>query len=460
MSTLVHQIMAELTEAMACGHIAPGARLPSIRQLARERQVSTFTVADAYERLMAMGKIRSEQGKGYFAIPMADTGTLPRTVADAPPSIRQFDEAWLLHGIYQHNETMLLAGCGWLPESWYDPSLMQAGLRQLARQAQHLGQYGNPLGFLPLRELIAQRWQQEQLHYAPQQILLTHGASQALDLITTTFTQAGDTVLVDAPAYSNLLTNLRSRRLHIIGIPWTATGPDTTVLAHTLQQHRPKLFFTNPILHNPTGASYNAATAHQVLSLAQQHGFLVVENQVSMGLSFHAHSSLAAMDNHANTLFVHSFTKTLSPSLRVGCLAAANHHIEHLTQQKMLAGLTTSPINEQLAWHMLQDPKSQKQLNQIKHKLAAAQQHTGQLLKQHGWTVFTQPHSGLFIYACHPAIADAYPFAQAQYQQHVSLAPGVLYQPNPSPAPNPWFRFNVAYCDSAAFQAWLTQWRV
>lgn len=459
MSTLVAQTIRDITDKIAQNLLPPGSKLPSIRQQARLRGVSTFTVVEAYERLVAQGTIRSEQGKGYFVTHSQMPKTPLRATQNLPNApIRQpFDEDWLLHGIYQHNHTMLLAGCGWLPESWYDQSLMQGALRQLARAPNHLSEYGHPLGFEPLRELISSQLERHHLRYQSKQILLTQGASQALDLVTSTFTQPGDTVLIDAPGYSNLITNLKFKRLNVIGVPWGPNGPDISVLQSLLAQHKPKLFFTNPVLHNPTGASYDAATTYQVVSLAHQHGFMVVENQVSLSLAFNPPSCLSALDNQNNTLFISSFAKALAPSLRVGYVAGSSQHIWHMMQQKMMSGLTTSSINEQLTWHMLQHPKSQKGLQHIKQKLAAAQANVQALLIALGWQCFTQPTSGLFVYARHPFIDDAYAFAQNQHHEAVSLSPGALFECHASNLPQPWFRFNVAYCDAPEFSQWLHQ---
>ncbi len=460
MSTLVAQTIRDITDKIAQDLLLAGSKLPSIRQQARLRGVSTFTVVDAYERLVAQGIIRSEQGKGYFVTQHHSPKTPARPTQNLPSAapIRQpFDEDWLLHGIYQHNHTMLLAGCGWLPENWYDQSLMQGALRQLARAPSQLSEYGHPLGFEPLRELISRQLEHHHLRYQPQQILLTQGASQALDLVTSTFTQAGDTVLVDAPGYSNLITNLKFKRLNVVGVPWGPNGPDIAALQSLLTQHKPKLFFTNPVLHNPTGASYDAATTYHVVALAQQHGFMVVENQVSLSLAFNPPSCLSALDNQHNTLFISSYAKALAPSLRVGYVAGSSEHIWHMMQQKMMSGLTTSSINEQLTWHMLQHPKSQKGLQNIRQKLAAAQQNVQALLQSLGWQCFTQPTSGLFVYARHALIDDAYAFAQDQHHEAISLAPGALFECHASNLPQPWFRFNVAYSDAPEFSQWLHQ---
>jgi DNA-binding transcriptional MocR family regulator len=453
MSTLVAKIINNIQESIQSKQLMAGEKLPSIRAQAKLWGVSTFTVGEAYDRLMLQGKIYSIQGKGYFVLPQANdtqahTGQIPA------PRPQALDETWLLNGIFQQNTPMLLAGCGWLPEHYYDTQLLQSALRQLAKTPQHFTEYGHPLGYAPLRVHLAHVLKQWHIQLNHDDILLTQGASQALNLVIQAYLQTGDTVLVDLPAYSNLISNLQAKGVNIIGVPWLATGPDLDALAAILQQHQPKIFFTNPTLHNPTGASYNAATTYQIASLAKKHQFLLVENQVSIGLAFHQPNPLSALDSFENTLFIGSFTKSLAPSLRVGFIAGQSRRILQLTHQKMLASLTSSSLNEQLSWHMLQDPKSQRQINGIKQKLSIAQAKVQTALLQQSWVLFATPQSGLFVYARHPNIGDAFEFANQQLQQGISLAPGMLFQ-LANQQKQAWFRFNVAFCDCPAFYNWL-----
>lgn len=454
MSTLVNKIIHQINQDIQDGILLPGTRLPSIRKQAELLGVSTFTIGDAYDRLMLQGKIYSIQGKGYFVLPSTHNNDNTIAHQSDPKSTQALDESWLLQGIFQQENPMLLAGCGWLPESYYDVTLIQAALKQLAKAPEHYTQYGQPLGYQPLREQLSRRLHQWHLPIGPNEILMTQGASQALNLVIHAYLKAGDTVLVDLPAYSNLLPNLQNKGVHIVGVPWLATGPDIAALKTILSHTRAKIFFTNPSLHNPTGASYDAATTYQVLSLAQEHDFLVVENQVSLSLAYQQPMPLTALDNCQNTLFISSLSKSLSPSLRIGFIAGSADKIKTLTHQKMMASLSSSSINEQLAWHMLQNPKSQRQINSIKQKLATAQARVQAALLQAGWVLFTKPQSGLFLYARHPDIQDAFEFAQAQLEEGIALAPGIVFQLS-NQQKQAWFRFNVAFCEHEDFNAWL-----
>ena len=140
--------------------------------------------------------------------------------------------------------------------------------------------------------------------------------------------------------------------------------------------------------------------------------------------------------------------------LRVGYVLGTDERIAALMQQKMLSGMTTSAINEHLALLMWQDSRSDKQLSQWRSRLAGAQQHLQKVFTQLGWHTFGRPQSGMYLYAKHPAIADAYHFAQTHHDDNITLAPGLLFAIDQSQA-NPWLRFNVAYCMRPEFEPWL-----
>ena len=448
MKTLVEKLMQTITAQIDRGQLPQGSKLPSIRQAAKLYGVSTFTVAEAYSRLCTQNQVESAAGRGYFVAKSRYQQPL-ETVLRQP-----LNQDWLLQGIYQSDDEMLQAGCGWLPDDWHDPELASSALRKLARAPLQLNQYGEPKGLLPLRQVLAQRWAHHHLPLSASQVLLTQGASQALDIITATYCQAGDTVFIDNPGYTNLLTRLRSKQLHIVGVPWNEDGPDVVQLAQLLQQYRPKLMFTNPVLQNPTSASYSLATAHQVLHLLRQASCLLVENQVSYWLAHNPPPPLSALDSIQHSLLIGSFTKHLSPVLRVGYVLGTDERIAALMQQKMLSGMTTSAINEHLALLMWQDSRSDKQLSQWRSRLAGAQQHLQKVFTQLAWHTFGRPQSGMYLYAKHPAIADAYHFAQTHHDDNITLAPGLLFAIDQSQA-NPWLRFNVAYCMRPEFEPWL-----
>jgi DNA-binding transcriptional MocR family regulator len=214
------------------------------------------------------------------------------------------------------------AGAGRLPPDWYGEDTILDAVRQAMRiPANRLRGYGHPLGFPSLRQQMAATLGDELFPVEADQILLTHGATHAFDLMLRTLTKPGDTVLVEDPGYSNLLSLIRHHGCIAVGIPRGEHGLDLEALAQQAAQTQPKLMFVNTVLQNPLGTSLSAAQAHRLLGLAEQFDFWLVEDDIYRELAPRGEASLAAMDGLRRVIRVGSFSKTLSPVLRVGSSA-------------------------------------------------------------------------------------------------------------------------------------------
>jgi DNA-binding transcriptional MocR family regulator len=195
---LVGQIVAGIKRQIDDRHLRPGSKLPSIRNFAKTYGISRFTVVESYDRLVAMGYLQSRRGAGFY------TAAAP-TPAEAPvPSDnhkRNEELVWLIRRLLEADESTLLAGGPWLPNSWLDEAGIRASLNVLARKnGAYLLEYGEPFGYLPLREHLALMLSSLGITAHPGQILLTQGTSQALELVIRYLLKPGDAALVDDPA--------------------------------------------------------------------------------------------------------------------------------------------------------------------------------------------------------------------------------------------------------------------
>ena len=443
---LVAQIVRHLTQCIVSRQWRPGSRAQSIREFARLHGVSTSTVVEAYDRLVAAGLLVARRGSGFF---VEETGRDDALRLPTQHGINQIaiESDWLLRNIYEHEEGGVYAGCGWLPENWHDLDAVSKGLRRLALHPKGIIQYGHPLGFEPLRQQLTRQLAELEIDAPPAQILLTQGASQGLDLIVRRLTQPGDTVFVDDPGYSNLFSALRLRGLRLVGVPMTPTGPSIPALEALLAEHQPQLYITNTQLHNPTGASYSAAAAFQVLRLAERHSFLVVEDNVAANLVPGRAFTLAAADQLKRVIYVGSFSKSIAPGLRVGFVAAEPGLLEELVYHKLVSGMSTPVINERLVHAISLEGHVRKHLEQLRNRLAKAQERTCRRLENAQFKLFFEPGAGMFVWARpKDESVDTLALSQRAAAQNILLAPGHLFRPDQ--APSPWLRFNVAYCDN------------
>lgn len=446
---LTEQIVNALAAKIDSGLLNEGSRLPSVRSLAHSAGVSPFTVAEAYNRLVAGGWIAAQRARGYFVAARSSAKAAAKPLPRPP-----VDEDWLLSRVYEDGELELQAGGGWLPPDWLYEDGVRSALRAMARApGELLTSYGHPQGLPALREHLQWRLAMRGIEAPSSQIVLTHGASQGLDLAMRLLVRPGEAVLIDAPAYSNLIAALLGHGARLFGVPRGVQGPEIASLAQLAEAERPVAFFTNSALHNPTGTTTSPATAHQILKLAERFDFRVVEDDPFADLLAGNSPSLASLDGLQRVIYLGSFSKTMSPALRLGYLAADAGTVARATQLKMSSGLTGSAIMESAALAMLGDGHHRSHLDRLRERLAQAQHNVGRRLAELGWQVFHQPAGGLFLWAEAPANVEVSQLTERAAQAGIALAPGRFYAPDGQPSRH--FRFNVAWSENSRLFGWL-----
>lgn len=444
--SLVEQIVHAISSMVASKELRIGTKMPSVRQFAKCNGISTFTVVESYDRLVTLGLLSSRRGSGYFVARQ----DLPATLLQAMPSATPLAIDALTPDLYSGVSEALPVGAGWLPPEWYGEDTILDAVRQAMRiPANRLRGYGHPLGFPTLRQQMASTLSDDLFPVEAEQILLTHGATHAFDLILRTLTKPGDTVLVEDPGYSNLLSLIRHHGCRAVGIPRGEHGLDLEALAQQAAQTQPKLMFVNTVLQNPLGTSLSIAQAHRLLALAEQFDFWLVEDDIYRELAPRGEASLAAMDGLRRVIRVGSFSKTLSPVLRVGSISASSSLIPELLRIKMLTGLTTSEINERAVYHAITARPYRRMVDKLITQLDTGRERAMAALRDTGMTLLARPRGGMFVSAgWHDAPTPEWNgklIADQALKHGILLSPCDFFMLR---APDAiWFRFNVAYAD-------------
>ncbi len=454
---LVDQIVDGIAALVQQRELRVGSKMPSVRQFAKSNGVSTFTVVESYDRLVTMGLLSSRRGSGYFVARSEVSASHHTQQSPGIQALVTTIDA-LSTDLYSGVSEALPVGSGWLPPEWYGESTILDAVRHAMRiPACRLRGYGNPLGFPALRQYLAATLADELFAVEPDQIVLTHGASHAFDLILRTLTRPGDTVFVEDPGYSNLLSLIRHHGCIPVGIPRNEAGLDLDVLLERAALHQPKLMFVNTVLQNPLGTSLSQAQAHQLLRLAEQFDFWIVEDDIYRELASRSDPSLAALDGLRRVIRVGSFSKTLSPTLRVGSIAASASLVPELVRVKMLVGLTTSEINERAVYHAISARPYKRMLEKLVVQLDTARERSLGNLLDAGLTPLARPRGGMFISAgwnCAPAVEF-----NGKTVSDQALKSGILLSPSDfftlAPASSVWFRFNIAYADATELKVFL-----
>lgn len=448
--SLVDQITGGFKELIDRQILRPGNKLPSIRKCASELGVSTFTVIEAYNRLIALHYVQARPGSGFY---VAVRRRLAATARAALPN-RAFDYIWLIRGQLQDTPGKLNVSTGRLPRDWNDQELIRRALKTLASKTDAtLNTYGDPYGYLPLRQLLQVRLNEIGIRAEQNQIVLTQGATQALELIVRLLLKPGDVVFVDDPGYFNLFGNLQLHGVRLVGITRTSEGPDTTAVERLAVEHKPKLFITQSLLHNPTGTNIQPHVAFRLLRLAIRAGFRIIENDAYADLGGGQTTRLASLDQLNQVIYVSTFSKTISAAVRVGFLVCSRELAENITNVKLLSSITSAQLTERLIYSVLTEGHYRRHLERLRSLLGTSMVRAVQILDDLGFEIFGPPAGGKFIWVRHKAFDDSTELAKFVAGHDIILAPGRVFRPDLSATP--WLRFNVAHLEDSSLQSVL-----
>ena len=381
-----------------------------------------------YDRLVAQGYLKARRGAGFFTTAVRDESDR-RQPSEAQN--RNEELVSLIRRLLEAREETLLAGGPWLPNAWMDEMGIRQSLSAIARKnGTHLIEYGNPYGYLPLREHLVLLLSELGVTASATQIVLTHGTSQALDLIIRHYIKPGDAVLVDDPGYYNLFGNLRQHGARLLGVPRKPDGPDLAALEQLAAEHRPRVYFTQSALQNPTGTNMSPHVGFRVLQLAEQFDFLIVEDDIFCDLQTKSTQRLAALDQLNRVIYARSFSKTLSGSLRVGFLAARQPIADDLADVKMLSSITSSQFVERVLYAMLIDGHYRKFLTRLHKRLGESRLDVIQAFERIGLELFAEPESGMFLWARFPQVDNALALTKSASSHGIMIAPGVVFRPH------------------------------
>ena len=440
--TRVTTIATGLRRRIVSGSLGPGDQMPSVRELARTNSVSAFTAARVYDLLVAEGMVDARRGAGYFVA--KGVNRLNTRPASIPEPLA--DSIWSLRRGYDSRLVRVDAGCGWLPPNWLFADGVRAALTQVARKpSAYAGRYGSVYGLRALRRQLTSSLGQHAIECAEEQIVLTQGASQALELCVQVCTQPGDTVLVDDPCYPYVLAMLRARGVQPIGIPRTENGPDVAALNAMAAKARPRLLITNTTAHNPTGTTTSPQVAHDVLLAAEQHDFTIVEDDIFAELAPERTASLASLDRLRRVLYIGSFSKTIAPNLRVGYVVTTVERAQQIAALKNILSLSSSELTEQLVLSILTAGRHRTHLERLRKRLAKAQENVTRRFVAAGVEIAFRA-TGLFLWAKLPSSLPSSALGDLARTRGILLAPGEMFRPDARATGH--YRFNVAYADN------------
>ncbi len=439
--TLSSQLASRYADRIEQRLLPAGSRLPSVREAARRHTLSPSTVVAAYDQLLARGLVEARPQRGFFVREprglRAAGASASASRAKEPPAPHPIDATALIRGMFRQQTRESTPGMGTLPAAWLDMPMLHTALRRAMKDeaaAASSGDgslhYGSPMGDPALREALVTQLAGIGITAAPSQIMTAVGATHALDIVARTLLRAGDAVLVDEPGWAVEFARLTRMGLRLLPVPRRAEGPDLDVMRTLMQQHRPRLYVTVSVLHNPTGMNLGAAHAHQVLQLAEAHDVTIVEDDTYTHLASPHLPRLAALDGLRRTVIVGGFSKIAAPGWRVGWLAAPPKLVDAFVDTKLLTALTSPALFERALAHTIHSGAMRRHAERIGTRLEAARARAQRLATDAGCH-FVTPPQGLFGWV--DTGVDTERLAQVLLDDGWLIAPGRLFHVDARP---------------------------
>lgn len=408
---LYRQLARALRESIAEGALHVGDKLPPSRDLAAQLGVSRMCVVNAYTELLNEGILAASPGRGTF---VADTFSAKREPS-ALPSVAANPSASALPP--EH----LIAFSGGAPAEEFLPvAAIQRSIEAvLERDGAAAVAYEETEGYPPLRAAVARHLASLGIHTTPENVLITGGCQQALDLAIQALLDEGDTLLTTNPTYLGILDIARIRHLRVVGVPVDEQGLRTELLESAIVAHRPRLIYIAPTHHNPTGSVMPLHRRRVLLRIAAAADVPILEDGVYHELSYGAEPPppLKALDEYGVVIHANGFSKIVLPGVRIGYLIVEGALRQRILRVKQAADICTPSLNQRAMHYFLVSGALSGHLDRVRR---ACQQRRDAALKAAQrylpkGTRWSAPSGGVYLWLMLPrngvTAAQLYPVA-------------------------------------------------
>jgi DNA-binding transcriptional MocR family regulator len=428
------EVARHISEMICGGTLRIGDRIPSVRQLSRQRHVSITTALHAYRLLENQGWIEARPQSGYYVIrsqqseipePTVPQFDLDVTTVEVKELIRQFYALSQVPGIIQMGAAVGAPG--------NFPS--RALARTLSRVARDFQQEGNSYDLPPgnrwLRTQIARRAMESGCHLTPDDIVITTGCTEALNLCLRALTKPGDVVLIESPTYHTTLQIIESLGLRALEIPTHPRhGIELTTLEYVLEREAIAACLLMPGMHNPLGCSMSQNDLVQLVELLRKHEVPLIEDDVWGEIYFGSSRPLTAkgFDKSGNVLLCSSFSKSLAPGYRVGWVAPGRYfkEVEYL---KLVGSLANPTLPSLAIAEFLENGGYDHHLRGLRRETAQRVSHCAEAIERYfpANTRMTRPQGGEFLWVELPEAVNTTQLFTRALAAGICIAPGAMF---------------------------------
>ncbi|MBG9768615.1 PLP-dependent aminotransferase family protein [Bacillus vallismortis] len=432
---LHRQIEQYMKDKILHGEWAVGTKIPSQRTLADMFQVNRSTVTVAIDELTSQGLLEGRRGGGTKVV----NSTWSVLAAEPPLDWNDYVRSGIHHpnssiiqGIHQNEPRadIIRLGTGELSPDLLPVDTMRRMFQQINPHALSLG-YEQPKGNPKLREAVADHLKSKQIHVSPSAIFIVSGALQALQLISIGLLKRGSVILTEKPSYLQSLHVFQSAGMRLRGLPMDESGIKTGLVSSYRKQYGGQLLYTIPSFHNPTGTVMSEQRRKEIIGLSKKEQLPIIEDDAYGDLWFEEKppQPLKAMDHEGNVLYVGTFSKTVSPGLRIGWLAGPEPVIERLADIKMQTDYGSSGLSQWAAAEWLSQGHYEKHLTWIRGVLKQKRDAAVQFLKRYAGDIATWriPAGGFYIWVTFHKPLPVSRFFHELLKQQVLVNPGSIY---------------------------------
>jgi 2-aminoadipate transaminase len=427
---IYRQLSDHIKESVRSGAISAGERLPATRELAGLLGLNRTTVSAAYEVLENEGLIRGHVGRGSF-VAAAPAGARPQL--DWARLAEEFDE---LAGPVppRTGEESISFATSRPAEELFPLDEFRVSCQEAlgTSEAASILQLGSPGGYPPLRHYLAEEARREGVLAAGDDVMVTSGCQQGLDLVARVLVRAGDAVAVEDPVYPGLKSTFLARRARLVGIPVGPRGMEIEALERVLARENVRLVVVTPNFQNPTGESMPAESRAALLGAARKAQAAVIENDSYGELRYEGEraASLKQMDEGSSVALLRSYSKIAFPGLRVGWIVAPRALTARLMEAKQWTDLHTDQLSQAALLRFAESGRLEAHRGRVvaagRQRLSAAMAACERYLP--AGTHFTRPQGGMCVWVRLPEPLDAAELAPRAQREGVSYLAGRYFE--------------------------------
>jgi 2-aminoadipate transaminase len=355
--SLTQQLVERFAEAIEAGDLEPGEKLPPTRSLAAGAGINHLTAARVYRRLAERGYVTASVGRGTFVrtlVPAAGSDGGDEWQSLALPDRPLSYQSEILSDAFRFasDEDVVSLATGFVsPKTYPLKQLAEISAEVFEKEGEAaLGYLAGAEGVPALREQLAAHGRAHGYASDADEILVTSGGQQAIDLVARAVLGPGDVAAVESPTFVGGLNSLRATGARLIGIPVDQDGFDVDALEQVLARHEVKLCSVQTSCHNPTGADLSPERRERLARLAVERNFFVMEDGVYSDVRFEGKSPGALRQlAPGHVLYVNSLSKTVGGGLRIGWIAARGPVLDRLATLKLESDFFTAALTQHIA---------------------------------------------------------------------------------------------------------------